>query len=129
MRSVGQSAMAGMVLASARFARSAYNVANVNTPNFQARSVERVDKVEPAQPSPSQQSLAASLANSAGSGEASFDGGPAFHGEMGVSSTASTTDLASEVMTQIRAVNAFRANLAMLKADDDRVRRQLNLTA
>jgi flagellar basal body rod protein FlgB len=126
MRSVGQSATAGMVLASARFARSAYNVANVNTPNFQARSV---DQVEPIRPSAPQQSLSASIAEVAKGPESHYDSGPPYHGEMGVSSTASTTDLGSEVMTQIRAVNAFRANLAMLKADDDRVRRQLNLQA
>lgn len=126
MRSVGQSATAGMVLATARFARSAYNVANVNTLNLQARSV---DQVEPVRPSSSQQTLAASIAKIAGGPENNSNSEPVFHGEMGVSSTASTTDLGSEVMTQIRAVNAFRANLAMLKADDERVRRQLNLRA
>jgi len=100
--------MAGLAAASTRLARSAYNVANVNTPDFQARSV---DAVAPSREQTSKQ---------ANAGMAS-----PYHGEMGVSST----DLTTESMQQISAVNAFRANLAMLKADDDRTRRVLDIKA
>src|SRR5687768_17280232 len=102
-----------MAMASARFARSAYNVANVNTPNFQARPV---DAVQATRPETSDQAKSAGMASSYAD---------PYHGEMGVS----TTDLTSETIQQVSAVNAFKANLAMLRADDDRTRRLLDIKA
>lgn len=122
MRSVGQSAAAGLAMASARFARSAYNVANVNTPNFKARAV---DAVEPTRSDTSEQSRSAAFAGSGAEARPSPAKMDAYHGEMGVSST----DLTTESLQQISAVNAFKANLAMLKADDERTRRVIDLKA
>ena len=135
MRTVGQSAATGMAMASARFARSAYNVANINTPDFQARSVDAVQAIRS---ETSEQAKAAAMANapfsarapegpllSARAPEGPLRRADAYHGEMGVSST----DLTTETLQQISAVNAFKANLAMLRADDDRTRRLLDLKA
>lgn len=109
-------------MASARFARSAYNVANVNTPNFKARAV---DAVEPTRSETSEQSRSAAFAGSGAEARAATVKLDAYHGEMGVSST----DLTTESLQQISAVNAFKANLAMLKADDERTRRVIDLKA
>lgn len=113
MRTVGQSASVGLAMASARFARSAYNVANVNTENFKPRSV---GAVEPPRPDTSEQARSAAFA------DASAKAVP-YHGESYVSST----DLTSEAVQQVSAVNAFRANVAMLRAEDDRTARAISI--
>jgi flagellar hook protein FlgE len=105
--------MSGMAAASARLARSAYNIANVNTSGFQVQQVDAaVGPHEPPRASPPlAQASAQVLASS-------------YHGEVG---GVSSTDLTTESIQQISAVHAFKANLAMLRADDDRTRRLLNL--
>lgn len=96
-----------MATASARIARSAHNVANVNTPGFHASQVEAVAPTETRPPDPKSMMTGA------------------YHGEVGVSST----DLALESVQQINAVHAFKANLEMLRVDDERTRRLLDLKA
>jgi flagellar basal body rod protein FlgB len=118
MRTVGQSAAAGLAMAAARFARSAYNVANVNTPNFKARAV---DAVEPTRPTLSEQSRSSAMGN-AGATPPPTD---AYHGEM----AASSTDLTVESLQQISAANAFKANLAVLRAEYERTRRVIDIKA
>src|SRR5687767_9365461 len=113
-----------MAMASARFARSAYNVANVNTPNFKARPV---DAVQPSRPETSDQAKSAAMASSYAEPFVARapEGALRYQGEMAVS----TTDLTSETIQQVSAVNAFKANLAMLRADDERTRRLLDIKA
>jgi flagellar hook protein FlgE len=92
-----------MQAATVRLARSAYNVANVNTPGFvAAREVPQ---------------------------EAPTGGAPSYPTPLGESyrlhnfqgpTAGSNTDLALETIEQISAVHAFRANVAMLQADDER---------
>jgi flagellar basal body rod protein FlgG len=103
MRGVSAMAMSGMSVATARLARSAYNVANLNTPGFvAAREIpqEAPEGGVRSYPTPLGESFRA-------------------HNYQG-QSEGSNTDLTLETIEQISAVQAFRANVAMLQADDER---------
>lgn len=95
---VGASALSGMQVATARLARSAYRVANLNG-SF----------VVPAESASAERpSAPAALGDS-------FK----LHNFQGPTA-GSNTDMAFEAIEQIQAVHAFRANVAMLQADDER---------
>jgi flagellar basal body rod protein FlgG len=92
-----------MQVATARLARSAYNVANVNTPGFVSqREVQREAPSGGVTSQPSPMGASYSVHN--------------YQGQ----TVGSNTDLAFEAIEQINAVHAFRANVAMLQADDER---------
>jgi hypothetical protein len=103
MRSVASTAFGGLAVATARAARSGYKLANVSTQRF-----------EPLREVPQ---------------EAPEAGVPAYPTALGESfrvhnfqgqTAGSDTDVAFQVIEQMNAVNAFRANVAMLQADDER---------
>jgi flagellar basal body rod protein FlgC len=107
MRSVASTASSiaygGLSAASARAARSAYKLANVHVQRFQ----------EPAElPQEAPQAGAPSYPTALGESLRAHN----FQGQ----SAGSNTDLAFEAIEQISAVNAFRANVAMLQAADER---------
>jgi flagellar hook protein FlgE len=113
--------MSGMAVATARMARSAYNVANVNTPRFQP--VREVTQEGPIASGPRSTPTQPSAQASAQFGE-SFS----VHNFQG-QTVGGNTDLAFEAIDQINAVHAFRANVAMLQADDERYGSLLNIKA
>lgn len=103
MRNVAATAFGGLAVATARAARSGYKLANVSTPRFEAlREVpqEAPQAGEPSYPTALGESLR-------------------MHNFQG-RSAGTDTDIAFEVIEQISAVHAFRANVAMLQADDER---------
>jgi flagellar hook protein FlgE len=109
--------MSGMAVATARMARSAYNVANVNTPRFQA--VREVTQEGP---------IAAGPRSAPAQPSAQFGESFSVHNFQG-QTVGGNTDLAFEAIDQINAVHAFRANVAMLQADDERYGSLLNIKA
>src|SRR5690242_17959839 len=96
---VGGTALTGMQVATARLARSAYKVATMNTGTS---AVERVSAERPSAPGAGQLGDSFKLHN--------------FQGP----TQGTNTDLAFEAIEQIQAVHSFRANVAMLQADDER---------
>lgn len=103
MRSVASTAFGGMAVATARAARSGYKLANINTQRF-----------DPLREVPQEQPVAGEPNYPTALGE-SFR----VHNFQG-QTAGSDTDVAYEVIEQISAVNAFKANVAMLQADDER---------
>jgi len=97
-----------------RLEQSAQNVANVNTDGYQARSVE------------GQATQRAGQRDAAPAGYNRF----ASQVDSGASNAhPSNTDLVSETVTQIGSLQAFRANVAVLRAADETVGDLLNRNA
>ena len=103
MRSVASTAFGGLAVASARAARSAYKLANVSTQRFEA-----VREVAQEAPQAGAHSYPTALGESY-----------RVHNYQG-QAAGSDTDVAFQVIEQMNAVHAFRANVAMLQADDER---------
>jgi flagellar basal body rod protein FlgC len=103
MRSVASTAYGGLAVATARAARSGYKLANVSTQSF-----ERLREVPQEAPQAGQHSYPTALGESYRAHN--------FQGQ----TAGSDTDVTHEVIEQISAVHAFRANVAMLQADDER---------
>src|SRR5690349_21735251 len=101
---VGGTALTGMQVATARLARSAYKVATMNTGTS---ALERVSAERPSAARPS----------APGSGQ--LGDSYKVHNFQGPTQ-GTNTDLAFEAIEQIQAVHSFRANVAMLQADDER---------
>lgn len=102
-----------MNLASERLARSAQNVANVNTPGYQAEHV-----------------VARSQADGGVTGTAVPTGAPAPTFERGRDEVlGSNTDMISETAEQLGASQQFKASIALLKTDQDMTQSLLDLKA
>jgi flagellar basal body rod protein FlgG len=98
-----------------RLEQSAQNVANVNTNGYEARSAEDRAAVQ-----------------SGGQREAAPAGYNRFAAKVDQSASnahPSSTDLVSETVTQIGSLQAFRANVAVLRAADATVGDLLNQSA
>jgi hypothetical protein len=103
MRSVTSTAYGGLAVATARAARSGYKLANVSTQAF-----EPLREVPQEAPQPGVASYPTALGESF-----------RVHNFQG-QTVGSNTDVAFEMIEQINAVHSFRANVAMLQADDER---------
>jgi flagellar basal body rod protein FlgG len=103
MTRVGGTVSSGLLAASARVEQSANNVANLNTDNFKARRV--VTREEP-ESGVSYRSVPTQAA------------APSYSRD-GRLVVGSNTDVVEETVEQIGAVNAFKANLAVLRADNE----------
>jgi flagellar hook protein FlgE len=113
MNSLSSVALSGMSFASARVARSAQNVAHVNTDGFQAeREVAR---------------------EQAGGGVTSvtqptYAPAPSYQRD-GAEVIGSNTDLISETVEQLGAVQQFKASIALLRTQDEMTRTLLDIKA
>jgi flagellar basal-body rod protein FlgC len=102
-----------MNLASERLARSAQNVANVNTPGYQAEHV-----------------VASPQAGGGVSGTSQPTYSPAPTFERGREEVlGSNTDMISETAEQLGASQQFKASIALLKTDQDMMQSLLDLKA
>jgi flagellar basal body rod protein FlgG len=113
MTRVGDIARSGLSVATARVGRSAHNVANVNTDGFKA---ERV------------------VSEEAENGGATYTSTPVetpapTYERDGRQVTGSNTDLVDETVEQIGGANAFKANLAVLKTDEEMQRTLIDMKA
>jgi flagellar basal body rod protein FlgG len=113
MNPVSSIALSSMSVASARLARSAHNVANVNTDGYEAeRSVVRE----------------ARNGGVTSSSEPTHAQHPTF--ERGADEVlGSNTDLISEQVEQLGAVQQFKASIALLKTDQEMTQSVLDLKA
>lgn len=102
-------ARSGLDLEALRLAVSAHNVANVSTPVFQPSRVVAVETV--------------------GGGVRGQVETPARENGASGSEPLSGTDLAEETVTQISALGAYRANMAVLRASDQALGSLLDLLA
>lgn len=123
---VGATAASGMAVATARMARSAYNVANVNTPRFQP--AREVTQEGPVASGPRSTTAAPTAAQTSPQTSAQLGESFSVHNFQG-QTVGGNTDLAFEAIEQINAVHAFRANVAMLQADDERYGSLLSIKA
>jgi flagellar basal-body rod protein FlgC len=112
MNRVGHIAVSGLSAAAARLTRSAQNVANVNTNGYM-----------PVSPITQPQTSGGVTTKNASS--------PPFptYNSSGQTLGASGTDLAQETVEQIGAMNAFKANLAVIKTEDEMQRTLLDIKA
>ena len=114
MNSVSSIALSSMTYASQRLARSAHNVANVNTDGFQAKEV--VAREVP-------QGGVTSVTRPTG-------GAPAvYQGDDGSAVLGSNTDLISETVGQLSAMHQFKASVALLKTDQEMMKSLLDVKA
>jgi flagellar basal body rod protein FlgG len=113
MNPVSSIALSSMSVASARLARSAHNVANVNTDGYEAeRSVVRE----------------APNGGVTSSSEPTHAAHPTF--ERGADEVlGSNTDLISEQVEQLGAMQQFKASIALLKTDQEMTQSVLDLKA
>ena len=113
MNSVSSIALSAMSYASSRLARSAHNVANVNTEGFQASRV-----------------VAREVTNGGVTGTVQptyTSAGTLSDG--GESALGSSTDLISETVDQISAIHQFKASVALLKTDQEMMKSVLDIRA
>jgi len=116
MNGVLSIAVSGLQAQSARLHTSAHNIANLLTDNFVP---QRVDLK--ARPGGGVQALVSSSPQ---------DAPPLFDVDTGeILGTYSGTDLAQEALTQISAGRAYEANLAVLRAEQDRTETLLKVLA
>lgn len=113
MNSVSSIALSSMTVASARMARSAANVANVNTDGYAA-----------------QREVARDQANGGVSSEAAPTYAPHPTFERGAEEVlGSNTDLVSETVEQLGASQQFKAAIALLKTDQEMQKSLLDIKA
>lgn len=113
MTRVGDIGRSGLLAASARVGRAAHNVANVNTDGFESSRVV------------TQEARDGGVTYTAVANET-----PApIYDRDGQQVVGSNTDLGQETVEQIGAANAFKANLAVIKTDDEMQRSLINLKA
>lgn len=112
MARVGDVANSGLRVANARVARSAHNLANVNTDGFKAERVIARDQ----NPGVTYSSVPTEA--------------PApLYDRDGTMVEGSNTDVANEMVEQMGAANAFKANLAVIKTDAEMQDALLDLKA
>jgi flagellar basal body rod protein FlgC len=110
VNSVSSIALSGLSLATERLARSAQNVANVDTPGYEPQSVVAVSQ--------------------AGGGVTSAASAPQPTFERGRDEVlGSGTDMISETAEQLGAAQQFKASIALLKTDQDMMQSLLDLKA
>jgi len=107
-------ALSGLQVASARQARSAHNVANVHTEGFQAQREVATE----ATPPPGVRSQATPTVHRAPVGYAA-----------GREIIGSNTDLSTETVERISALHAFKANLAVVRSEDEMQQALLGIKA
>lgn len=107
----------GLRLAQQRLAYSAHNVANVQTPEFEAQRASGVDRVQAGKGAGVD--VAAEATGAAH--EVSYEGD--------IQVLSSNTDLISETTEQLGAAQAFRANLLTLRTQDEVSKSLLDIKA
>jgi flagellar basal body rod protein FlgC len=112
--SVSSIACSGLTVATRRLEQSANNVANLETDNFAAQR-EQASALAPAGVGSAPQPTSAPH-------PVAIDDGGASH-------LLSNTDLISETTERLGATQAFRANLAVLRTDDEMTRSLLDIKA
>jgi flagellar basal body rod protein FlgG len=113
MNSLSSIALSGMSLASARVARSALNVANVNTDGFQAERQVAREQAGGGVTSTSQRTNAPATT----------------YQRDGTLVVGSNTDEITETVEQLGAVQMFKASLALLRTQDEMMRSLLDIKA
>lgn len=113
MSSISSIAMSGMMVARERLATSAGNVANVNTDGYQAKRTQATEGQNGAVSSATVPTEAPSYAR--------------IQDDAAV--IASNTDLISERTEQLGASHAFKANLNVIKTNDEMTRSLLDIKA
>ena len=113
MNSVSSIALSGLRFASTRLARSAQNVANVNTNGYEAQR-----EVAREQPN----------GGVAGTTEPTYAPHPTYD-LSGEEVLGSNTDLVSETVEQLGAAQQFKASLALLRTDQELTKSLLDIKA